>query len=85
MAFVQPSLEVCGLMDDFLSIEEIAPGVDPLEILAASWGIPYETPLGDERQCPEHKTSGQLGLLKRLRSFLRIAPVKLRSSHSAQS
>ena len=34
-------IEVSGLMDDFISIEEYAPGSDWEEILAASWGVPY--------------------------------------------
>ena len=33
-------VEVSGLMDDFISIEEFAPGSDWEEVLAASWGVP---------------------------------------------
>ena len=33
-------IEVSGLMDDFISIEEFAPGSDWEEVLAASWGVP---------------------------------------------
>jgi len=34
------SIEVSGLMEDFISIEEFAPGSNWEEVLAASWGIP---------------------------------------------
>ena len=34
------SIEVSGLMDDFISIEEFAPGSNWEEVLAANWGIP---------------------------------------------
>lgn len=33
-------IEVSGLMDDFISIEEFAPGSDWEAVLAASWGVP---------------------------------------------
>ncbi len=33
-------VEVAGLMDDFISIEEFAPGSDWEDVLAAGWGIP---------------------------------------------
>jgi hypothetical protein len=33
-------IEVSGLMDDFISVEEFAPGSDWEEVLAASWGLP---------------------------------------------
>jgi hypothetical protein len=33
-------IEVSGLMDDFVSIEEFAPGSDREDVLAATWGIP---------------------------------------------
>ncbi len=33
-------IEVSGLMDDFISIEEFAPGSDWDDVLAASWGLP---------------------------------------------
>ena len=36
-------IEVSGLMDDFISIEEFAPGSNWDEVLAASWGIPCAT------------------------------------------
>ncbi len=35
-----PSFEVAGLMDDFISIEEFAPGCDVEDVLAATWGVP---------------------------------------------
>ena len=37
------SIEVSGLIDDFISIEEFAPGSNWEEVLAASWGIPCAT------------------------------------------
>jgi hypothetical protein len=37
------TIEVSGLMDDFISIEEFAPGSNWDEVLAASWGIPCAT------------------------------------------
>ena len=36
-------IEVAGLMDDFMSLEEVAPGSDYADLLAASWGLPCET------------------------------------------
>ena len=33
-------IEVSGLMDDFIGIEEFAPGSNWEEVLAASWGVP---------------------------------------------
>lgn len=32
-------VEVSGLMDDFMSLEEIAPGAEWSDILAATWGV----------------------------------------------
>jgi hypothetical protein len=32
-------IEVSGFMDDFMSLEEIAPGAEWSDVLAASWGI----------------------------------------------
>ena len=37
------SIEVSGLMDDFISLEEFALGSDWKDVLAASWGIPCAT------------------------------------------
>ena len=37
------SIEVSGLMDDFINIKEFAPGSNWEEVLAASWGIPCAT------------------------------------------
>ena len=34
-------IEVSGLMDDFISLEEFAPDSNWEEVLAARWGIPY--------------------------------------------
>jgi hypothetical protein len=33
-------MEVSGIMDDFISIEEFAPGSDWEDVLAATWGLP---------------------------------------------
>ena len=33
-------IEVSGLMDDFISLEEIAPGAEWSDVLAATWGVP---------------------------------------------
>ena len=33
-------IEVSGLMDDFISLEETAPGAEWSDILAATWGVP---------------------------------------------
>lgn len=33
-------IEVSGLMDDFISLEETAPGSEWSDILAATWGVP---------------------------------------------
>ena len=33
-------IEVSGLMDDFMSLEEIAPGSEWSDVLAATWGVP---------------------------------------------
>ena len=36
-------IEVSGLMDDFISIEEFAPGSNWEDVLAAGWGVPRAT------------------------------------------
>jgi hypothetical protein len=36
-------IEVAGLMDDFMSLEDVAPGSDYADLLAASWGVPSTT------------------------------------------
>ncbi len=33
-------IEASGIMDDFISIEEFAPGSDWDDVLAAAWGLP---------------------------------------------
>jgi hypothetical protein len=33
--------EVAGAIDAFVSLEEIAPHLDWMEVLAATWGMPY--------------------------------------------
>ncbi len=39
---ITPELEVMGVLGaDFLAIDELAPGQDWDELLAAQWGIPY--------------------------------------------
>lgn len=70
-------IEVSGLMDDFISLEEFAPGSDWEEVLAASWGIPCATQ-------PE-KSHAFVGLkalgLRRVRSILQS--VRLKKSEAA--
>ncbi len=59
-------IEVSGLMDDFISIEEFAPGSDWEDILAASWGV----------SCTKHseKSHAFVGIrtlgLRRMRSIV---------------
>lgn|GEM_PF-1589803 len=66
------SIEVSGLMDDFISLEEFAPGSNWEEVLAASWGIPCATQ-------PE-KSHAFVGLkalgLRRVRSILQSVRLK---------
>jgi hypothetical protein len=37
-------VEVSGLMDDFISIEEFSPGSDWKDVLASAWGVPAPMP-----------------------------------------
>ncbi|MCU0551065.1 MAG: hypothetical protein MUC48_17090 [Leptolyngbya sp. Prado105] len=37
-----PIREVAGMFDAFLSLEEIAPGLEWIDAIADSWGIPIE-------------------------------------------
>lgn len=34
-------IEVAGAFDAFVSLEDISPSLDWMEVLAASWGVPY--------------------------------------------
>lgn len=34
-------IEVAGAFDAFVSLEEISPNLEWMEVLAASWGVPY--------------------------------------------
>lgn len=36
-------VEVAGAFDAFISLEEIESGLDWMEVLAASWGVPHAT------------------------------------------
>jgi hypothetical protein len=64
-------IEVCGLMDDFMSIEEFAPGSDWEDVLAARWGIPSPT------QPKTHTAfSGLKDLARTLRSIIHQVRVK---------
>jgi hypothetical protein len=38
-----PIREVAGMFDAFVSLEEIAPGLDWTDAIADSWGIPVES------------------------------------------
>lgn len=66
-------IEVAGLMDDFMSIEEVAPGSDYADLLAASWGLPCET------VAPEAQPSLNLksGAAKVIRSLFQASRSKL--------
>lgn len=37
-------LEVGSAIDAFISLEEIVPDMDSLELLASAWGMPYAAP-----------------------------------------
>lgn len=50
-------VEVAGLMDDFMSLEEVAPGAEWSDVLAASWGIPCETGTTETKPSVNFKAS----------------------------
>ncbi len=66
-------IEVAGLMDDFMSLEDVAPGSDYADLLAASWGLPCAT------ATPEVQPSLNLksGAVKVIRSLLQASRSKL--------
>jgi hypothetical protein len=55
-------IEVAGLMDDFMSLEDVAPGSDYNDLLAASWGLPCET-VQPEVQPARHLKSGAVKVI----------------------
>ncbi len=66
-------IEVAGLMDDFMSLEDVAPGSDYADLLAASWGLPCTT------ATPETQPSLNLksGAAKVIRSLFQASRSKL--------
>ncbi len=66
-------IEVAGLMDDFMSLEEVAPGSDYTDLLAASWGIACETGTSEVRPAMNLKT----GVAKVIRSLFQASRSKL--------
>jgi hypothetical protein len=69
-------IEVAGLMDDFMSLEEVAPGAEWSDVLAASWGIPCETATPQARPALNLKASSAKalrGLFQTSRSKLEVA------------
>jgi hypothetical protein len=69
-------IEVAGLMDDFMSLEELAPGSDYNDLLAASWGLPCTT------KTPEARPSLNLkaGAVKLVRSLFQASRSKLETA-----
>lgn len=57
-------VEVSGLMDDFMSLEEIAPGAEWSDVLAATWGVPSAPDAVEVRSAVSSKS-----VLKSLRAF----------------
>ncbi len=66
-------VEVAGLMDDFISIEEVAPDSDYSDLLAASWGIPCETATPEARPTLSLKTAA----IKVIRSLVQASRSKM--------
>jgi hypothetical protein len=66
-------IEVAGLMDDFISIEELAPGSDYTDLLAASWGIPCDTASAETRPSMNLKSAAA----KAIRSLFQASRSKL--------
>jgi hypothetical protein len=66
-------IEVAGLMDDFMSIEEVAAGSDYSDLLAATWGIPSETTAPEVR--PSFNVKSSAG--KTIRSLVQASRSKL--------
>ena len=58
-------IEVSGLMDDFMSLEEIAPGAEWSDVLAATWGVPSAPNAVEVRSAVRSKS-----VLKSIRSFV---------------
>jgi hypothetical protein len=66
-------IEVAGLMDDFMSLEDLAPGSDYNDLLAASWGLPCETVQPEVQPALNLKS----GAAKVLRSWFQASRSKL--------
>ena len=63
---VEPTyIEVSGLMDDFMSLEEIAPCAEWSDVLAATWGVPSAPDAVEVRSAVSSKS-----VLKSIRSFV---------------
>ncbi len=58
-------IEVSGLMDDFISLEEIAPGAEWSDVLAATWGTPSAPDTVEMRSV----VGSKLPMTKAIRSF----------------
>ncbi len=58
-------IEVSGLMDDFMSLEEIAPGAEWSDILAATWGVASTSNAVEMRSAITSKSP----IVKAVRSF----------------
>ena len=58
-------IEVSGLMDDFISLEEIAPGAEWSDVLAATWGVPSTSDAVEMRSAIISKSP----IAKAVRSF----------------
>jgi len=59
-------IEVSGLMDDFMSLEEIAPGADWSDVLASTWGVPSTSDTLEMRSAVSSKSA----IGKAIRSFV---------------
>ena len=59
-------IEVSDPMGDFISLEEIAPGAEWSDVLAATWGIPSAPDTAEMRSV----ASSKLPMAKAIRSFL---------------
>ena len=57
-------IEVSGLMDDFMSLDEIAPGAEWSDVLAATWGVPSAPVAVEARSAVSSKSA-----LKSIRTF----------------
>jgi hypothetical protein len=56
---------VSDFMDDFMSLEEIAPGAEWADVLAATWGIPFAPDTAEMRSAIISKSP----IARAIRSF----------------